>query len=136
MKLRLLSFLFATSLIACDNSSTAPKGALIGQWGGQGIELVATTNAIILNAECAAHFSGQGPIIPYEGNRFILSLDLDRPKGSGPNSQSTAAYALSGTISGELITVKLTAITIGGTFAHDYQLIRGAPQGSTQLECT
>jgi hypothetical protein len=119
----------------CGDSSTGPDEALIGRWGGGGIELIATERNVFVSAPCGAQLTGRGPIIPYQGQRFIISLDLTRPQGSGPNSQSTGAYALSGVISGDKINAELTAITIGGTFTQAYQLTRNAPQGGGPLEC-
>jgi hypothetical protein len=133
MRIFVSLILAALAVVGCKNPSTAPENALIGQWGGGGVELIANARDVQVAAPCFAHLTARGPIIPYQGNRFILSLEMNRAE-SGPSSQSTGAHALSGTIAGDRITVELTSITIGGNFKNTYELVRDEPQGY-QLNC-
>ena len=122
------------ALAACDNPSTAPADALIGRWGGGGFELVANDRDVQVAAPCSVRLTARGPIIPYQGTRFIVSLERDRTGQLGLNAQSTGAHAISGTIAGDRITVELNSITIGGNSKRTFELVRGAPKGP-ELNC-
>jgi hypothetical protein len=116
-------------LAACADSTTTPSNALIGQWGGQGVELSIDAQNVILAAPCNSHFTGRGPIIPYQGSRFIVSLTRDSDGQVGQNNQSTSAHAVSGVTNGDQLTIQFTSITIGGNFLQSYTLMRNAPKG-------
>ena len=127
--MRFVALVLALAVLGCGDSPTVPTNALTGQWGGQGIQLTIDAQSVSVVGPCAGSFSGRGPIIPYQGSRFIVSVARDSDGQTGLNNQSTSAHAVSGVINGDQLTIDFTSITIGGNSTRSYTLMRNAPRG-------
>lgn len=94
-------------LSVCDDSPTAPAGALLGQWGGFRAELIATATSVRVNLPCKPGLIARTPLIPDAQGRFVLPLS--RPFIA--RSSTTSALTLRGQVEGATITFDAIAVT-------------------------
>lgn len=102
---------------ACDQTPTAPEGALIGQWGGQGAHLIAKAASVRLQLSCSWSVFSQ-PLRPDAEGRFEMSLP---PLDYEPD----AARSLRGTVDGAVINLELITASADATHTFDIAVVRG-----------
>ena len=87
-----LSALGGALLVACASKAVlAPDGAVLGRWGGEGAEMVASRDFIDVRYGCEL-FRTVGPLIPDAAGQFALQL-----------APRTVGRAVSATLSGTLV---------------------------------
>jgi hypothetical protein len=119
--MRLHRLVLAGSLVAiisaCDRSPTAPEGALIGSWGGDGARLVAKAASVRVQLSCGFSIASQ-PLIPDADGRFEMSIP---PWHDDPTADNT----LRGTVDGAAINFELITITADATHTFEFTVVRG-----------
>ena len=102
--------------ISCDQTPTAPAGAVIGEWGGQGALLIARAASVRVQLSCGFGVARE-PLVPDAAGRFVVSIAL-------PYGESTAASTLRGTVDDSAIMFEVITITSDTIQAVHYTVVR------------
>jgi hypothetical protein len=119
-------------VVSCKGELVAPPNAVLGRFGGHGVELVATANAVRVQWVCNfAQFSR--PLVPATDGAFALSPTLI-PLG---NHGGNAAVAIRGTVSGSQIAFEAVWLTAAGEVSTShFSVLANAPADFTDFACS
>lgn len=125
-----LSALGGALLVACASKAVlAPDGAVLGRWGGEGAEMVASRDFIDVRYGCEL-FRTVGPLIPDAAGQFALQL---APRTVGRAVSAT----LSGTLVGKSITFDaVTTYPVGPVVTSRFSVSKGVSPNYIYLSCT
>ncbi len=112
----------------CSSSGpSAPPGALLGKWGGQGAELTASATTIDMRIGCGL-YRAAGPLIPDAAGRFVLEL--------GPGGRTNLSATVTGTASGATIALDAALHLPWGESSGRFVVAHGVAANYTYLSCT
>jgi hypothetical protein len=126
-----MKFLLVIAVVAfggCNTEPTAPANALIGQWGGNRVELVSATNGVTVRFPCGA-LVGNGALVPDDAGAFAHTVRAVNPPSSEP-------LALEGTVTGNTIKFDLIAKTPNGTAAISFVVTRDVAPDFSGAVCS
>jgi len=88
----------------CGRDAVAPPDAVVGQYGGRAVLLLATGETVRVQVECGGAAVFNRPIIPASDGQFWLAPTLSTSNGV------TAAVAIKGTVDSDQIAFDITRL--------------------------
>ena len=116
------SLLIPALLLAAGCESTAPRRALIGQWGATDALLVANPREVQVHLVCWSHVFDRPIVLEGSGDFSLPETSL----GSGPSTISVRGH-----VAGDRLTLDETLIAADGTHEFTIELGRNQPSITT-----
>lgn len=102
--------------LACNDSPSAPEGALVGEFGGDRVSLTASGNQFFVLFNCESVVAKQ-PLVPRSDGRFFVAV--------GPSNSFPSSVILRGTVMEPVITFEIVRVELDTIHVSNWTVTRG-----------